>query len=150
MCLSETGCRESTNPRRAGTCVRCTKPMPPPRPPARDEHLEDEFLALVVELAERKEGVRCDSFIRRVKDRLSLGDRTYGDGFLTRDNIRELAEEPPDIPGYGVLELRKLQVAGVDGDDYAADHADLLAAAVHAALADWYVQRLQRRRAGVE
>lgn len=101
-----------------------------------------DFLAAVGRLARSHFGIEADDYLARVQARLDLGQRLYGDRYLSRDNLAEAAEEAEDAAVYCLLELHRAARAGeVDPDTR--DHLALSAAA--AALADHHAGQARRR-----
>lgn len=114
---------------------------------SRDRAYEDEFLSDVDRLAAMQAGAGhqpIDHFIRLVRERLDLGDRLYGDRFLTSDNMREALDEPCDAVTWSLLELQRQRLAGADAELVAEARMEIIGAAVLAARADQGLRRAQR------
>lgn len=106
----------------------------------RDPDFERALLRVIVTRAERYFGVDCRPYIRRVQLRLRIGAQRYGDNLHDgRDLIGELLEETPDVAGYALLELQRLDGRAPEGV-----RDDLLRAAMLGAVADYYARRAAR------
>lgn len=110
----------------------------------RDVAYEAAFLDEVVNEAARRAGVDASAYAETVRARLELGAQRYGESFRTdeRDMLREVCEETPDVCGYSLLELQKL-----NGTASAAVHQHLFEASVHAAIADAHARAARIARA---
>lgn len=106
----------------------------------RDPDLERALLTRLAHVADRRFGLDCRPYIRRVEVRLRFGAKRYGDDLHDgRDLIGELLEEPPDVGAWSLLELQRL-----GGDATPAVRNDLLSTALCGALADFYARRAAR------
>jgi hypothetical protein len=129
----------SANPRNEGWCVKCGHTME-----ARDRDYEEAFLENVCREASRRFGMDCAGYKLAVKRRLELGAERYGDmDFMTKDNMRELLEETPDLAGYALLEAQKTLRLNLDDDEQRAWH--LFEASVYGAAADHHARLALRR-----
>jgi hypothetical protein len=105
--------------------------------PGRNLDLERELLKAIVRLSRRMFGASDPTYVQAVEERLVIGAERYGDtAFLGRDNLAELLEETPDVAGYALLELQRL-----DGRGGTQVRDDLLRVAVCGAAADYYARR---------
>jgi hypothetical protein len=127
---------ESPNPRLAGTCVKCSRPLPKP---ARDLHYERIWFEQLADAAERQFGVNIGAYIPAVRERLRIGAERYGDDdFLGKKVIEQLLEETPDVAAYCLLEIQKMLLRNED-DEGKMFH--LFECAKHAAAADWHARQ---------
>lgn len=117
-------------------------------PTQRSVPYEQEFLKQVEDEARRRYGLESVALVRAVGERLALGQKLYGDNWLTPDfdGIREGTEETPDVVCYALLELQRLNMSGLDEDGVV--YAHLFEAALGAAYSDWHFRQarsVQRR-----
>lgn len=151
MSVTVQGHIPATDPRREGECARCGKRMDiaPPceltpeqlgKPSTgRNREYERTFLENVEREAQRRFGVNVVGYRLSVERRLELGAERYGDlDFLSKDMIRELLDETPDLASHAVLEIQKRLANGLE-DDERFHH--LFEASVHGALADWHARQ---------
>ena|SRR5581483_7581239 len=132
--------QEGNDPRMAGLCVRCGKPLV-----ERDKRLEDLLLREAVESAARRYGTDSAEFVAAVQRRLETGQELYGNSSLYKtveELCRELREEAQDIGAWGAILAQKIMGHDdeFDSDDDRTWH--LLEALIHAVAADWHLRRL--------
>ena len=108
--------------------------------PARDPQYEARFLEQLSKDAHRRYGVDTESFASAVRERLAHGSEHFGeDSFLTKDNHSQIAQEAPDIVGYALLEIQRINFLGENVPDGVFHH--LYEAALAACVADWHARR---------
>ena len=99
-------CAEGSDPRKAGVCFKCAKPIVS-LPPIRDQIWEQQRLAEAVELSERVFGRRAPFFAREVAQRLAKGAEEYGErNHLNHDCYAEAMEEPGDVAAWLMLGMQ--------------------------------------------
>lgn len=109
---------------------------------ARNPEYEQVFLEQLTKDAHRRYGVDAEPFAAAVRDRLRHGEGKYGeDGFLTTDNLMEVRQEAPDVVGYALLEIQRIQHLGLNAPDGVFHH--LYEAALAAAVAYWHARQAQ-------
>lgn len=95
-------------PRCQRQCQSCAKLRPDERQLARDPDFERRYFEDICVEVQRRFNVDVHFYADRVLERLQTGADRYGDGdFLTKDVIKELLEETPDVGGYSALETQK-------------------------------------------
>jgi len=84
----------------------------------RDSKEEAEMLNEAETLCQRAYGGQSSGrFQRLVFERLQKGAERYGDGdFLTKDNLAEAIQEPPDSAAYVMLEVERIGPTLSDAD----------------------------------
>ena len=108
----------------------------------RDNEYERIFLEQVVKDAHRRYGVDVGPFTIAVRERLNRGEERHGDAFLENDNHNHIAKEAPDVVGYALLEIQRINHFGEPGADGVFHH--LYEAAIAAAVADWHARQARR------
>lgn len=111
---------------------------------SRDRAFEDRFLADVEHVATIGGGHQAAHFTRLVRERLALGDRLYGDRYLTRDGMGEALEEPCDAIAWALLELQRRRAIGTPPEQLEAARAEIVGAAAQLAAGDASLRRAQR------
>lgn len=106
---------------------------------ARDSEYERIFLEQLVKDAHRRHGVDVGPFTIAVRERLNQGESRYGDKFLGEDNHSQIAQEAPDVVGYALLEIQKINHFDLPVRDGVFHH--LYEAALAAAVADWHARQ---------
>lgn len=110
-------------------------------PMGRDSEYERIFLDQLVKDAHRRHGVDVEPFANAVRERLRQGEQRHGDAFLDKDNHIGVANEAPDVVGYALLEIQKINHLNLPVADGVFHH--LYEAALAAALADWHGRQAQ-------
>lgn len=105
----------------------------------RDSEYERIFLDQLVKDAHRRHGVDVGPFTVAVRERLNKGESRYGDRFLDEDNHSQIAQEAPDVVGYALLEIQKINHFDLPVRDGVFHH--LYEAALAAAVADWHARQ---------
>lgn len=106
--VSGSGCQEGTDPRRAGTCVRCGRAIPQPESRERDVQLERDITLQAAKVA----GVDPWPLIRFSESRIADGPID-----LPRDWDREFLEEMSDARNYSCWAIAELQMQGDPEDE---------------------------------
>lgn len=106
----------------------------------RNRAYEDQFFRHLESECRRRFGEDVGACCRRVRERLEMGRKRYGDNaFMYKNMYHEALEESPDFIAYILLELHKL---GADSTEAPPEqHYHLWEACLYAALADWHVRR---------
>ena len=105
----------------------------------RDSEYERIFLEQLVKDAHRRHGVDVAPFTMAVRERLNQGESRYGDRFLQEDNHSQIAQEAPDVVGYALLEIQRINHFDLTVRDGVFHH--LYEAALAAAVADWHARQ---------
>lgn len=106
---------------------------------ARDSEYERVFLTQLGKDAHRRYGVDAEPFVSAVRERLRHGEERYGNSFLSNDNLAQVAQEAPDVVGYALLEIQRINHLGLNVADGVFYH--LYEAALAAAVADWHIRQ---------
>jgi hypothetical protein len=110
---------------------------------ARNSEYERLFLDQLAKDAHRRYGVDAEPFASAVRERLTHGQERFGDdSFLTSDNHLHIAEEAPDLVGYALLEIQRINHLGLNVRDGVFHH--LYEAALAATVADWHARQARR------
>jgi len=114
---------------------------------SRNVRLEDRLLDVIERRARERLKIEVRDIATATRHRLSMGERRFGDRFLSRNNTAEAREEAADLVAYVLLELQRLERDNRLTD---AVRDDLLRAAVFAAAADGCLRRVAKalRRKG--
>ena len=114
---------------------------------SRNVRLEDRLLDVIERRARERLKIEVRGIATATRHRLSMGERRFGDRFLSRNNTAEAREEAADLVAYVLLELQRLERDNRLTD---AVRDDLLRAAVFAAAADGCLRRVAKalRRKG--
>jgi len=111
---------------------------------SRNPEYERTVLMESVARAERRYAIEVPGFADRVRARLDLGARSYGDqDFMSKDVMRELREESWDAAAYALLEAQKL--IALNDDDLDARMHHLAEIIQIAALLDWHSRQAGAR-----
>lgn len=113
--------------------------MNDPNTDARNIQYEDTFLDQLIKDAHRRYGVNAEPFVEAIRERLRIGSERYGDAFLRQDNHDEIADEVPDVVGYALLEIQRIQHHNLNVQDGVYHH--LYEAALAASIADYHARR---------
>lgn len=105
----------------------------------RDSEYERIFLDQLAKDAHRRHGVDVGPFTVAVRERLNQGEARHGDRFLGEDNHSQIAQEAPDVVGYALLEIQRINHLGEPVRDGVFHH--LYEAALAAAVADWHARQ---------
>ena len=106
---------------------------------ARNNDYEQAFLDQLTKDAHRRYGVNAEQFTAAVRERLAHGETVYGkDAFLTNDNLGEVVLEAPDVVGYALLEIQRIQHLDLNVPDGVFHH--LYEAALAASVAYWHAK----------
>lgn len=108
----------------------------------RSELYETQWLDNLVKESLRRHGVDTLGYATAVQSRLAIGAQRYGDSdFMSKDVIRELLEETPDVGAYALLETQKLNLG--DSSEDGVHHA-LFECALAGAQADYWARTAAR------
>ena len=141
-------CVPSHWPPGSQACLKCGRRCPDPEARSRDDEAGSAFVREAMELAERLTSLPVGGYLRRVRQRWVMGDEEYGTAFLDRDCLPDLLEETPDLASWAALELQRLRDS--DAPTLEDDRMDLMAVAMHGAIADAHALNILRRRQGGE
>lgn len=136
-------CEEGNDPRHAGSCFRCGKPIGGAFRGVRDLKYERDFLLEAERIAERRFGLPIGGFQTAVERRLEMGEELYPGRHASLDaqeRAEHVSEEAQDAGAYAVLDAQIRLNA--DLDDSAAWHLHEIA--VHAAAIDHHARQLKR------
>lgn len=131
--------RETANPRKAGSCVKCGKHFDPEW--TSSDQTMTEFFNRLSSCRFLEESF--PAFRQMCERRERAGRDTFGFSYLVRDNLEEAREELSDAAVYMALDILK---ARHDGTDECADLA--LTVAYHASRAFDALGQLQHKRGG--
>lgn len=132
--------RETLNPRKRGSCVKCGKQFDPAWVSS-DDHVRVFFNRLS---SCRYLEESFPAFRQMCERRELAGRETFGFRYLDRDNLTEAMEEAADLALYPYLDWLQAAREGRPDEDF-----DLvLTIAYHASLAFDAAVRLQHKRGG--
>lgn len=110
--------RETVNPRRPGTCVKCGKPFDPEWVSS-----DETFAAFFDRLAESMAVVppEFETFRAQCAKRERAGRETFGFRYLSRENTTDAYEEACDGANYMLFNALQKVKEGYPGEDIDAD-----------------------------